>query len=190
VITADDFDAELAEAQSQRRIRTAYHEAGHAVAAHRLGYRLLCASIREKPTDPDELPGIKRGYVCYDAIPTHQKKPREIAIDRARIAMAGVIAGGIRAGSRYKAWDWDEFGGRATAGDDDLEEMKRFLEDAGIPLEEQRQPYLNLRIRTRRLLATLRNWAAVNAVAEALLRHETLGGETFIAVITSARGSD
>lgn len=153
---------------------------------------IVCYVLRsgKNRLGPDEPPGIVRGYVCYDDTPICQKEPREIAIDRARIAMAGMIAGGIRAGSRYRDHDWVDFGGRASAGDDDLEEMKRFLEDAGIPNENQRQPYLKLRAMTRRLLATPRNWAAVEAIADALVRHETLTGEIAIAIITPAKGSE
>jgi len=190
VTTTDDLDAELAEMELQERIRTAYQEAGHAVAAHRLGYRLLCASIKEKRTGPDEPPGVVRGYVCYDDTPIGSKEPREISMDRARTAMAGMIAGSIRAGSRYRRYDWVEFGGTATSGKDDLEEMYRFLHDAGVPIEEQGPLYLRLRAMTRRLLATPRNWAAVKAVANALLRHETLEGETAGAIIRPARGSE
>lgn len=173
--------------ETQQRTAIAYHEAGHAVAAHCLGYRLLSVSIKETPTGPDEPPGRVRGYVCLDDTSIRSKEPHEISINRARIAMAGVIAGSIHAGSRYRDYDWVEFGGRAAAGDDDFEEMKRFLEDAGIPNEKQRQPYLRLRAITRRLLATPRNWAAVEAIVQALLNEKTLSGPEAIALVENAR---
>jgi hypothetical protein len=79
--TIDDFDAELAEMERRERIKTACHEAGHAVAAHRLGYRILRVTIRQESTGKDEPKGIVRGYVCYDDKPLRHKEPYEISID-------------------------------------------------------------------------------------------------------------
>jgi hypothetical protein len=85
-VTADaDVDRQL----------VAYHESGHAAAAHHVGYRLERVSINV--TD-DGRPG--GGHVLHGG-PTASQCPRCGYLDRLVVAQAGIIAEGIAIGAGF-----------------------------------------------------------------------------------------
>lgn len=186
--TNDDFNAELAEEDMRGRIKDAYHEAGHAVAAHRLGYRLLRVSIKNAPTPADEPKGLVRGYANYDDVPQRHKEPYTISLDKARIATGGIVGVRLHEGFRFQPSDWYEFGGYAsTAGaHDDWEEVFHHLDEARTQGAPKTAVESDHRAKARRLLSTRKNRAAVEAIAQALVERETLDGPEAIAVIEQA----
>jgi ATP-dependent Zn protease len=103
--------------------------------------------------------------------------------------MAGIIVGRIRAGGRYRGFDWVEFGGTAVNTNDDYADSNRYLAAAlaQCPEREQEIRTTNHRAKTRRFLKTRANWVAVEAIAQALLERETLDGPEAIAIIEQAR---
>lgn len=138
--------------------RIAYHEAGHAVAAYLLRRRFDWISIQ---SDEHFL-----GYVTFTAIESlgangrGGRRARALAEREIMIDLAGNIAERIFTGRH----DWM----RATVDIRNINEVAlRFCADA-----EEAQAFIRwLTIRTRNLLSRTRNWAAVSALADALL-HE------------------
>ena len=96
---------------------TAYHEAGHVVAAFRFGHQHEVVSI-----EPNPARGTAGHSCCEDS-----DVPEEMVIKLLAGYAAEVEAGGNEADTRASAWS-------------DFEEAQRWLpEGAELPLEEARQ---------------------------------------------------
>ena len=169
---------------------TAYHEAGHAAAAYVLGGTVGAVSIKPEPG--------RLGYA--DARANRDTEFGERLRDRLIIYLAGeeseVKWGGLPASAKQTARS-------------DLQSVHDAKNDAGrlatpcqvgdgigsdtggsvVWRDETRRAYVAwLRSLTRDLLAAGCVWRAVCALAEELLRRETLTGEEATAVIAAKTG--
>jgi ATP-dependent Zn protease len=140
---------------TQLREHTAYHEAGHAVVAFRLGYEIKKVTIKRSR-------GSLGRYVC--------STPRRNSPDEIKIDLAGPLAEAlvnpsnelIELGSRG---DWRSIR-RSTR---EFEALRFIGDDEGDILIEE------LLHDTRALVR--RDAEAIARVAAALLKHETLTGD-------------
>jgi hypothetical protein len=159
----------MTEAKIKRLRQTAYHEAGHAVAALHFGQPIVSAAIW--PT----------GGVCVNDNPPRRKDQTELDYCGrcVVITMAGVEAEARHLGS------WDKVGftyagikSPLTPGSADRQEINRIGEGLfpGWRKRVQRLAWLSgLRKQTARIIEG--DWAAVAAIAAALVRRSSLTGE-------------
>lgn len=157
------------------RRATAYHEAGHAVAAWWLGLRFRGVSIR--PDDESE------GRLTWHTLPARFQPdvnltPRgeQLLGQRTVVSLAGGIAQEIATGT-----PWDECG---VGGD--VQNTVTFGLYASGGDDQECELYCDLMAhRARRIIR--RQWAAVEAVAQALLEREQLTEDEVLAVALDAR---
>lgn len=146
--------------------RTAYHEAGHAVAAHLVGREFGSVSIVEdevslgrvlfKPYDQNFIYSLTQG--AFDDLDDRRKVEGEIVT-----AFGGEAAVMLLTGKADRK-------GAAS----DLSLVRNFVIQM-VNSEEEAKAYANwLRHRTRSVLGSDKTWPAVEAVAKALLEHQTL----------------
>lgn len=160
--------------------RTAYHEAGHAVAAHLLEVPFEYITIKvdeERGSLGSMLRVEKEGF--KPEVDADDETLRNVIEARAMVCMAGPEAEKSFAGEyddvgatsdRHFAADWVS---RATCGD-----------------AKEEDAYLNwLTNRVRSRLSKHCEWKFVQAVAKALLEHETLSAKRVREIIaeTSSR---
>lgn len=146
--------------------RTAYHEAGHAVARHELGMAIREVSI---------IPNVKEkrlGYVSYYPQPSFQPEfdssPKTLALVQKQIMFcyAGVVAEALFCGRH----DW-----RGAGADMDTAED---LAMCVVGENKEFEAYMRwLKIRTRNLMASPIVWVKVEAVAQTLLERKRLSGK-------------
>ena len=143
----------------------AYHEAGHAMMAVYVGARVRSVTI-----EPDRDDGPERYADIRVEWPRDQFPGRKLHENSILVALAGPVAEMIYSGEPYHpgfvaewAADW------------------RMAWDAAatlVPSERQRLNYLEqATARLHRMLNEDATWAAVAAIADHLLAHETLEGE-------------
>ena len=155
---------------------SAYHEAGHAFMAIYVGARLRSVTI-----EPDWDDGPERFADIQVEWPLDQFTDRELHEKSVLVALAGPVAEMIHRGEPYHpgfvaewASDW------VTA----WQAMAPL-----IPDERQRLTYLEQA--TRELYQLLQQddrWAAVAAIADHLVAHETLEGEEVEEIIAQWLG--
>jgi ATP-dependent Zn protease len=156
------------------REATAYHEAGHIVAAYDIGIEVGSSTIvackaTQSLGHTDLRPLLESCQEYRDAIRAWaqksgswtqgQEKARAELMDQAMMLMAGPVAQTLLTGAcLYEVWkrDADKTVVRCIESDS---------QDAGALLEEASE-------RAKRLL--VQKWFLVEAVADALLKHETL----------------
>jgi len=144
---------------------SAYHEAGHAFMAIYVGAR-----VRSLTTDPDRDDGPDRYADTQVEWPLDQFSQRELQEKAVMVALAGPVAEMIHTGEPYHpgfvaewASDW-KVAWQAAA--------------LLIPDERPRLKYLEqTTVRLYRLLDREDHWAALAAIVDNLLAHETLEGE-------------
>jgi hypothetical protein len=140
----------------EHRVKIAYHEAGHAVAAVALGFDVEVASI--VPDDDCIL-----GHVI---VPVSDDRDLEYWIRRATMLWCGPLAA-----QRHPGTFLDDDG-----GGDDHQSIAVYGDCAAIGSGESDGFKVWTRARAMSILNA--NWSAVAAVALALLEHDTLtGGE-------------
>lgn len=160
---------------------TAYHEAGHAVMAWRLGVGLRRTSI--VPNKADNSAGhvlnrrLSRGTLEEIEFADPFSSSRLRAEKQVMVSMAGVLAQRRFNRRSFRSWH----------GSRDEEKITVILEpyaisnDGGLDL---RPHYVLLRGWTEMTLS--RVWSAVEAVANALLERRRLSGKEVRAVINAA----
>ncbi len=144
---------------------SAYHEAGHALMAIYVGARVRAVTI-----EPDWDDGPKRHADIQVEWPLDQFGERELQEKSVLVALAGPVAEMIHSGEPYHpgfvaewAADW-KAAWRAAA--------------SLIPIETKRLAYLEkATLRLRHLLDQEDCWAALAAIVDQLLAHQTLTGE-------------
>lgn len=144
---------------------SAYHEAGHAFMAIHVG-----AQVRAVTIEPEWDDGPERHADIEVAWPIDRFTERQLCEKSALVALAGPVAEMIYSGDPYHpglvaewAADW-QFAWKATA--------------PLIAAERKRLAYLEqATARLYRLLDQDAHWAALAAIVDNLLAHETLDGE-------------
>jgi ATP-dependent Zn protease len=134
---------------------TAYHEAGHAVAALALGRPVQRVSIR---ANEEYLGTCHFGKGVF--------RPSEDWLEREMlIALAGIAAEGRHTGR----FDWD------AAGRDRAYAYQLAVQRAGNPRQAERL-ITRMLSKTEYLLGRDGNWRAVEMIAAALMRGEVISG--------------
>lgn len=144
---------------------SAYHEAGHALMATILGARVLSVTI-----EPDWDDGPARHADISVEWPLDRFTEKQLREKMVLVALAGPVAEMIHSGDPYHPglvaeWsaDW---------------QMAWEAAEPIVPDHRQRLTYLEQRsIQLYRLLERDDHWAALAAVVDNLLAHETLEGE-------------
>ena len=144
---------------------SAYHEAGHAFMAMYVGARVRSVTI-----EPDWDDGPERYADIQVEWPLDQFTNRELYEKSVLVALAGPVAEMIHSGEPYHpgfvaewAADW-KLAWEAAA--------------AMFPIERKRLAYLEqTAVSLYRLLNQDNHWAALAAIVDNLLAHETLEGE-------------
>lgn len=153
---------------------TAYHEAGHAVTAHLMRRRIRRASIVEDD--------VSYGHVAYWAWPKSFHPDYQTDARTVRLAEAGAITdlGGVVAQEIFTGgYDWEGARSDVHAAVD----LVSYL--CGGP--EATEAYLSRLLgQTRELLSEPRAWAAVQALADELLRCERLGASRVRGIVHTA----
>ncbi|MBC8350842.1 MAG: hypothetical protein H8E66_02580 [Planctomycetes bacterium] len=144
---------------------TAYHEAGHAFAAVRLGARVRLVTIA-----PDYDDGPKRYGDTQIEWETSGADDKEVRQKAVLVSLAGPVAEMIYSGDAYHPgfvpeWssDWKQAWTAAATLHPDERTRLAFLEQASAEMY--------------RLFKRDDNWAALAAIVDELLAHETLEGE-------------
>ena len=157
--------------------RIAYHEAGHAVVAHYLGYKIGDATIV-----PDPVEGARAGILIAQESQTlhdrfihpsgeHDAKSLQ---DWLPVLMAGIAAVELILGEVDIA-KWME-------ASDDINEAHRIAEEYGYRDEVERTSMVgSAMIKAETILKSRRQ--ALDALAKELLRAETMTGEQVSALI-------
>lgn len=136
---------------TKRIQRTAYHEAGHAVACIAKGRKFKYVTISPKDGS--------RGHIRYNRVPSLEFAKSRALIDRGIITLAGTCAEKIKFGRYSHGFGHDD-------GESDRSHAADLFLSADIA---DARPYY---AKTEALLR--KHWAKVEAVAGALLTHKTL----------------
>ena len=144
---------------------SAYHEAGHAFMAIYVGARVRCVTI-----EPDWDDGPARHADIQVEWPLARFTERELQERSAQVMLAGPVAEMIHSGEPYHP-------GFVAEGAADWKaawEAARPL----VPQERKRLAFLGqTTVKVYRLLKQDEYWAALAAIVDNLLAHETLEGE-------------
>jgi ATP-dependent Zn protease len=144
---------------------SAYHEAGHALMAVYLGARVKSVTI-----EPDWDDGPERYGDAQVEWRSGELTDRELCEKLILVALAGPVAEMIHSGEPYHPGFVAEW----------LADWKTAWEAVArlIPTERKRLAYLEqTTLKLHRLLQQVEHWAALAAIVDNLLAHETLEGE-------------
>ena len=156
--------------ESELEELTAYHEAGHAVMAVVLGGRIIHVSI--EPPDDDELKRSGESIVQWPAAPA-----REIEEAELKVSLAGPVTEMIYRSEVQVIASVPEFAAdwhRALTGAARLKPK----------LAEQMNLISRAEIWLRHFFEQDHHWAAVGAVADELLAHETVEHECLNEIVS------
>ncbi len=149
----------------------AYHEAGHALMALLLG-----GEVRRVTIEPDNDDGPDRQGDTQVLWRRSGISDKEFAKQAVQVSLAGPVAEMIYSGDPYHpglvaewAADWSEAWNSAAALHQDERQRLKFLESISIQLH--------------RRLQQDEMWAALAALADNLLAHETLDGEQIESIV-------
>jgi len=144
---------------------SAYHESGHAFMALFVGARVRSITI-----DPDRDDGPKRYADIQVEWPVDNFTDKELCEKSVQVALAGPVAEMLHTGDPFHpglvpewADDWNVAWKSAESLFPDERKRLAYLEDTSIQLY--------------RFLGRDDNWAALAAVVDNLLAHETMDGE-------------
>jgi ATP-dependent Zn protease len=144
---------------------SAYHEAGHAFMAIYVGARVRSVTI-----EPDRDDGPDRHADIQVEWPLSQFTNRELHEKSVLVALAGPVAEMIHRGEPYHPGFVAEWSADWKAAWDAAAPL--------LPAERKRLAYLEERtVHLYRLLDRDDHWAALAAIVDNLLAHETLEGE-------------
>jgi ATP-dependent Zn protease len=144
---------------------SAYHEAGHAFMAIYVG-----AHVRSVTIEPDWDDGPDRHADIQVEWPLSQLTNRELQEKSVLVALAGPVAEMIHRGEPYHPGFVGEWASDWKAAWDAAASL--------FPAERKRLAYLEERtVQLYRLLDRDDHWAALAAIVDDLLAHETLEGE-------------
>lgn len=150
---------------------SAYHEAGHALIAICIGARVRVVTI-----EPDWDDGPARHADIQVEWPLHQFTDRELCEKLIQVALAGPVAEMIHSGEPYHPGFVVEWSADWKAAWEAVAPL--------IPEERMRLAYLEQATRKlHRLLQRDEYWAALAAIVDSLLAHETLEGEEVEAIV-------
>jgi Peptidase family M41 len=149
----------------ESRVVTAYHEAGHAVAAVTLGLDLEVASIV-----PD---GDRLGHVI---VTVDEARDLDYYVRRATMTWCGPLAGERHFGARVE-----------DLGDDDRDQVAAYGDLVALGSGEAGDFAQWTRSRAMNLLAV--HFDAIADVALALLEHDVLTGDEIRRIVAAAEGS-
>lgn len=192
----------------RRRERTAYHEAGHAIMARlldcpteyvtierdadSLGHFQIPESWAALPVTVGPEDAIRAGYVSFDLDERHEAEYQAGRIDEeVMILLAGTEAECVLCGRVGATRCGDiENGGMADFREAlRLANGARFVFEPMDDLDNERCAYFCwMRLRTRNILRRL--WAAVDAVARALLERERLTGDEVAEIVDREKDSE
>lgn len=144
---------------------SAYHEAGHAFMAIYVGARVRSVTIQ-----PDWDDGPDRHADIQVEWPLQLFTPQDFQKKSVLVALAGPVAEMIHSGDPYHPGTVAEWAG----------DWKVAWEAAAplIPLETKRLVYLEqATVKLYRLLDCEEHWAALAAIVDHLIAHETLEGK-------------
>jgi hypothetical protein len=149
--------------EATQRLRTAIHEAGHAVVAVRLGFRPVRTTI---------LGGGKMKYRFREDDARYDFSRPAIARRECCVCLAGPLAEAI---AEHGADNIDLRPAWATMPGVDFESARRHAQTVARHSGRRRDSVLNeLASETHRWLASWRNWCVVETVAAELFEQETL----------------
>ncbi len=152
---------------------SAYHEAGHALMAIYVG-----AKVRSLTIDPDWDDGLDRYADTQVEWPAGQFSQREMQEKAMMVALAGPVAEMIQSGESYHPGfvaEWSSDWKLAWQAAKPL-----------VPNEKKRLTYLEqATVRLYRLLERENYWAALAAIVDNLLAHETLEGEQVEEIVSA-----
>ena len=153
---------------------SAYHEGGHAFMAIYVGARVRCVTI-----EPDWDDGPARHADIQVEWPLDQFSERELQKKMVVVALAGPVAEMIHSGEPYHpgfvaewAADWRAAWEAATPLIKDERKRLAYLEQTAVQLYQ--------------LLDREVHWAALAAIVDSLLAHETLEGEEVEHIVTQS----
>ena len=150
---------------------SAYHEAGHAFMATRVGARVCSITIEPEWDDgPDRFGDVKIEW------PLSAFGPKELCEKMVLVALAGPVAEMIHSGEPYHpghvgewASDWAEAWQAAATLHVDERRRLAYLEQTTASLY--------------RTMHRDDHWAALAAIVDSLLAHETLDGEQVAEIV-------
>lgn len=151
---------------------TAYHESGHALIAMMLG-----AKVRSMTIDPDRDDGPERYGDTQIRWPKSRFTERQLAERAVQVCLAGPVAEMVYTGDPYHpglipewADDWQSAWQEAEPLHADERQRLAYLEQVSIKLYH--------------LLQRDEIWAALAALADHLLAHETLEADEIEDIVT------
>jgi len=144
---------------------SAYHEAGHALLAVCAGARVRSVTI-----EPDRDDGPSRHADIQVEWPISQMTTRQYHEKSVQVALAGPVAEMLYSGEPYHP---------GTVAEWSADWSMAWEAAAGMfPADRQRMQYLEqATVQLYQLLDRHDYWAAIAAIADNLLAHETLEGE-------------
>jgi ATP-dependent Zn protease len=142
----------------------AYHEAGHAVAAHALGVEVEGVSIMHYEGST--------GHTITPLPENFDSSDEEADAVLEKHLITGVAGA---ASEELLTEELSELSGKDLEG---VAKLLMGLEDAGAPVQADSEEALD---KAKSILRD--NWDSVRALAEALLKHEELGREGVLAVL-------
>jgi ATP-dependent Zn protease len=144
--------------------KTAYHEAGHAVAAYALRRRFGKITIVPMSDKLSAMTTPESNWIDFNLVYDLKPKARNRIEADIIIYFAGAVAERVFAGQlNWKGSGWDNL------------RVKGYVESI-VSSEDELETYLGwLRIRARNLIQSPLYWAAVQTLASELLKHKTIG---------------
>jgi ATP-dependent Zn protease len=144
---------------------SAYHESGHAFMAIYVGARVRSVTI-----EPDWDDGPARHADIQVEWPLGRFTRRELHEKSVQVALAGPVAEMIHSGEPYHPGFMAEWAADWQAAWEAAASL--------VPAERKRLAYLeHVAVELHRLLSRDDHWAALAAIVDNLLAHETLEGE-------------
>ena len=151
----------------------AYHEAGHAFMAIYVGARVRCVTV-----DPDNDDGPPRSGDTQVEWPLGNLSQRDFVTKSILVALAGPVAEMLYRGEPYHPGVVDEWTADWVLAWQTAEAL--------FPDESKRMAFLEqTTVQVYRMLDRDDHWAALAALVDNLLAHETLEGEEVADIVAS-----